>query len=203
MIGVSGIAARLFSTLARERINILMITQASAEQTVRVAIRREAGEPAERAIRDEFESEIRDNVIDEVIVEGDLSVIAIVGDNMKRIPGIAGRIFSALGRNGVNIIAIAQGSSERNISLVVERNDQAKAMNTLHDAFFLAGIKTVNLFLVGVGLIGGTLLKLIENQVRNLYDEYLIDIRLHGVADSGSMLVSDGPLRLTSWRGVV
>jgi len=200
MIGVSGIAARLFSTLARERINILMITQASSEHTVTLAILPESAERAERAIRNEFDSEIRDNVIDEVIVEGDLSVIAIVGDNMRRIPGIAGRIFSALGRNGVNIIAIAQGSSERNISLVVERNDQAKAMNTLHDAFFLAGIKTVNLFLVGVGLIGGTLLKLIENQVRNLYDEYLIDIRLHGVADSGSMLVRDEPINFSNWR---
>jgi len=200
MIGVSGIAARLFSTLARERINILMITQASSEHTVTLAILPESAGRAERAIRKEFESEIRENVIDEVIVEGDLSVIAIVGDNMRRIPGIAGRIFSALGRNGVNIIAIAQGSSERNISLVVERNDQAKAMNTLHDAFFLAGIKTVNLFLVGVGLIGGTLLKLIENQVRNLYDEYLIDIRLHGVADSGSMLVRDEPISFSTWR---
>src|SRR5690625_2545516 len=200
MIGVSGIAARLFSTLARERINILMITQASSEHTVTLAILPESAGRAERAIRKEFESEIRENVIDEVIVEGDLSVIAIVGDNMRRIPGIAGRIFSALGRNGVNIIAIAQGSSERNISLVVERNDQAKAMNTLHDAFFLAGIKTVNLFLVGVGLIGGTLLKLIENQVRNLYDEYLIDIRLHGVADSGSMLVRDEPINFSNWR---
>src|SRR5690625_5575808 len=93
MIGVSGIAARLFSTLARERINILMITQASSEHTVTLAILPESAERAERAIRNEFDSEIRDNVIDEVIVEGDLSVIAIVGDNMRRIPGIAGRIF--------------------------------------------------------------------------------------------------------------
>ncbi|MEX2573289.1 MAG: bifunctional aspartate kinase/homoserine dehydrogenase I, partial [Balneolaceae bacterium] len=200
MIGVSGIAARLFSTLARENINIVLITQASSEHTVTLAVLPEYGKRAEQVIQKEFYLELREDVIDDVLIEKDLSVIAIVGDNMRQIPGIAGRVFSALGRNGINIVAIAQGSSERNISFVVSGKDLGKAMNTLHDAFFLAGIKTVNLFLVGVGLIGGTLLEIIENQVETLLKEYLIDIKLRGVANSSKMLVRHEAVDLSAWK---
>ncbi|MEX2585495.1 MAG: bifunctional aspartate kinase/homoserine dehydrogenase I, partial [Balneolaceae bacterium] len=203
MIGVSGIAARLFSTLAREQINIVLITQASSEHTVTLAVLPKHAEQAEQAIRKEFNLELRGEIIDDVLVETDLSVIAIVGDNMRQIPGIAGRVFSALGRNGINIVAIAQGSSERNISFVVDRKNQSKAMNTLHDAFFLAGVKTVNLFLVGVGLIGGTLLRLIENQVQALYDDYLIDVKLRGLANSKKMLVREEPIEFGKWKEVL
>lgn len=200
MIGVSGIAARLFSTLAQENINIILITQASSEHTVTLAVMPHHGVKAELVIKKEFQLELQENVIDEVEIEKELSVIAIVGDNMRQIPGIAGRVFSALGRNGINIVAIAQGSSERNISFVVDKRNEAKAMNTLHDAFFLAGIKTVNLFLVGVGLIGGTLLRLFENQVETLFEDYLIDIKLRGVADSKKMLVADDFVSLEKWE---
>jgi len=200
MIGVSGIAARLFTTLAREKINIVLITQASSEHTVTLAVLPKHAALAEEAIRTEFQLELQQEIIDDVLIETDLSVIAIVGDNMRQIPGIAGRVFSALGRNGINIVAIAQGSSERNISFVVNRKNQSKAMNTLHDAFFLAGVKTVNLFLVGVGLIGGTLLKLIENQVDTLYKEYQIDVKLRGLANSRKMLVREEPVRFREWQ---
>lgn len=200
MIGVSGIAARLFTTLAREKINILLITQASSEHTVTLAVLPRMARQAERAIRKEFQLELHEEIIDDVLVELDLSVIAIVGDHMRQIPGIAGRVFSAIGRNGINIVAIAQGSSERNISFVIRRQDQSKAMNTLHDAFFLAGVKTVNLYLVGVGLIGGTLLRLIQNQVDTLYDEYLIDVKLRGVANSRDMLVREEPIPMDRWE---
>lgn len=199
MIGVSGIAARLFSTLARERINILLITQASSEHTVTLAVLPDSADRAERAIRKEFSLELDSALIDDVVVETELSVIAIVGDNMRQIPGIAGRVFSALGRNGINIVAIAQGSSERNISFVVSSRNQSKAMNTLHDAFFLAGVKTVNLYLVGVGLIGGTLLGMIRNQVETLYKEYLIDIKLRGLANSKKMLIETDPIGFDGW----
>ncbi len=203
MIGVSGIAARLFSTLAKESINILLITQASSEHTVTLAVMPQHGAVAERVIKKEFSLELQENVIDEVQLEQKLSVIAIVGDNMRQIPGIAGRVFSALGRNGINIVAIAQGSSERNISFVVSRKDEAKAMNTLHDAFFLAGIKTVNLFLVGVGLIGGTLLQIIENQLEHLFEDYLIDMKLRGVANSESMVIRENTIPFSGWREVL
>jgi bifunctional aspartokinase / homoserine dehydrogenase 1 len=203
MIGVSGIAARLFSALAKENINILLITQASSEHTVTLAVLPYHGALAEDTIRKEFSLELQEKLIDEVLLEKNLSVIAIVGDNMRQIPGIAGRVFSALGRNGINIVAIAQGSSERNISFVVSRKDEAKAMNTLHDAFFLAGIKTVNLFLVGVGLIGGTLLKIIENQLENLFEDYLIDMKLRGVANSTSMVIRENLIPFSGWEQIL
>ncbi|MEX0769812.1 MAG: bifunctional aspartate kinase/homoserine dehydrogenase I [Balneolaceae bacterium] len=200
MIGVSGVAARLFSTLAKKHINIILITQASSEHTVTLAVLPRHAAEARQAIEEEFHLELQEQLIDEIQVEQDLSVIAIVGDNMRQIPGIAGRVFSALGRNGVNIVAIAQGSSERNISFVVSKKDESKAMNALHDAFFLAGVKTMNLFLVGVGLIGSTLLDIFHNQVDSLYRDYLIRIRLRGVANSKKMLIDGESIEIGDWK---
>jgi len=203
MVGVTGIAARIFSTLARASINIILITQASSEHTVCLAVLPEHAEQALATIEQEFKQEIQEEAIDNVLVKKELSVVAVVGDDMQHTPGIAGRVFNALGRNGINIVAIAQGSSERNISFVIDKKNEAKAMNTLHDAFFLAGVKTVNLFLVGVGLIGGTLLKLIQKQLQTLYDDYLIDIQLTGIANSRKMLVSEKGIDLDRWSGML
>ncbi|MEX2601002.1 MAG: bifunctional aspartate kinase/homoserine dehydrogenase I [Balneolaceae bacterium] len=200
MVGVSGVAARLFTALAHKEINVILITQASSEHTVTLAVPPESSSRAKRVIEREFRPELQENQIDDILVEEDLSVIAIVGDNMRQIPGIAGRVFSSLGRNGVNIVAIAQGSSERNISFVVNRHDQSKAMNALHDAFFLASVKTLNLFLVGVGLIGSKLLELFHNQVEALYRDYQIDLKLRGVANSGKMLFDAEGISLDGWR---
>lgn len=199
MIGVSGIAARIFTALANEHINIILITQSSSEHTVSLAVLPEQAESASEAISGEFSRELQDDIIDEIRVEKELSIIAVVGDNMRQIPGIAGRVFNALGRNGINIVAIAQGSSERNISFVVDKKNERKAMNTLHDAFFLAGVKSVNLFLVGVGLIGGTLLELIAEQADSLYKETQIDINLKAVANSRKMLFKEDSISLPDW----
>ncbi len=200
MIGVSGIAARIFSALARAEVNILMITQASSEHSVTVAVMPQKITDAKMAIEEEFRIELDEKSIDPVQPEEALSIIAIVGDNMKNIPGIAGRVFRALGRNGINIRAIAQGSSERNISFVVDQKNEQKAMNTLHDAFFLAGVKTVNLYLVGVGLIGGTLLEMIAAQLKTFYDDYQIDFKLRGVANSKQMLVRTASISFDNWE---
>lgn len=200
MIGVSGIAARIFTALAKEHINIILITQSSSEHTVSLAVLPDQAGVASEAISAEFRNELLDDVIDEIRVEKDLSIIAVVGDNMRQIPGIAGRVFNALGRNGINIVAIAQGSSERNISFVVDKKNERKAMNTLHDAFFLAGVKTVNLFLIGVGLIGGTLLELISEQAESLYQDTQIDINLKAVANSRNMLFKEDSISLTDWK---
>lgn len=200
MIGVSGIAARIFTSLAGADVNIIMITQASSEHTVSIAVLPHQAESARSAIQDEFEQELLGYEIDDVKVEPDLSVIAVVGDNMKNIPGIAGRVFRALGRNGVNIRAIAQGSSERNISFVVSNKNEKKAINTLHDAFFLAGVKTVNLYVTGTGLIGGTLLEMLRAQLQVFYDEYNIDFCLRGVANSRHMLISESGVSLSDWK---
>lgn len=200
MIGVTGVASRIFTALAKENINIILITQSSSEHTVSLAVMPDQAALAQKSIEKEFSTELKNNVIDDIKAEQDLSIIAVVGDNMRQIPGIAGRVFNALGRNGINIIAIAQGSSERNISFVVEKKNERKAMNTLHDAFFLSGVKTVNLFLVGVGLIGGTLLELISEQAEILYKEYQIDVNLKGVANSRKMLLTEDSIPLTDWK---
>ena len=200
MIGVSGIAARIFNSLAKANVNIIMITQASSEHTVSIAVLPHQADTAKNAVYAEFEVELHGQEIDDVEIENELSVIAIVGDNMRNIPGIAGRVFRALGRNGINIRAIAQGSSERNISFVVSSRDENKAINTLHDAFFLAGVKTVNLYIAGVGLIGGTLLEMIREQLQVFYDEYNIEFCLRGVANSSKMLIREDGILLSDWQ---
>ncbi|NBC25464.1 MAG: bifunctional aspartate kinase/homoserine dehydrogenase I [Bacteroidetes bacterium] len=200
MIGVSGIAARIFNSLADANVNIIMITQASSEHTISIGVLPFQAKTARETIKREFEKELLGSEIDHVEVEADLSVIAVVGDNMKNIPGIAGRVFRALGRNGINIRAIAQGSSERNISFVVSNKDERKAINTLHDAFFLAGVKTVNLYVAGVGLIGGTLLEMLNEQLEAFYTEYNIDFSLRAVANSRQMLIRENGIALNNWK---
>lgn len=200
MIGVTGISARLFSALADEQVNIILITQSSSEHTITLAVAPNDTRKAEMALRNEFRRELSAEMIDEIRIEKEYSVIAVVGDNMRQIPGIAGRVFSSLGRNGINISAIAQGSSERNISFVVDRKNEKKAMNTLHDAFFLAGVKSVNLFLVGTGLIGSKLLSIIKEQAKALYSDYQIELNLRGLANSKKMVIQPESIPIGEWR---
>lgn len=200
MIGVSGVASRIFGTLAKANVNIILITQASSEHTVCFAVMPDQAADAKKALEQEFRYELKDGIIDEVQLEEELSIVAIVSDEMRQIPGIAGRVFQSLGRNGINVVAIAQGSSERNISIVVDRKNDAKALNTLHDSFFLSKVKTVNLFLVGVGLIGGTLLQLIKRQAQKLYDDYLIDLKLAGISNSKKFLIREDGITMEAWE---
>ncbi|MDZ7657848.1 bifunctional aspartate kinase/homoserine dehydrogenase I [Fodinibius sp.] len=200
MIGVTGISSRLFGALADAGVNIIMITQASSEHTISVAVLPGQAEAARKAIEAEFSYELQDNNIDEIQVEDDLSIVAVVSDNMRQKPGISGRVFQALGVNGINVIAIAQGSSERNISIVVDRKNETKTLNTLHDAFFLANLKTVNLFLVGVGLIGGKLLELIQKQAKKLLDDYHLELKLAGISNSKKFLIDENGIALDNWK---
>ncbi len=187
MVGVAGFSSRLFGCLARRKINVILITQASSEHSICFAVLPKDAAAAAVAIREEFEREIAALAIDAPAIEKDLSIIAVVGSRMKSTPGIAGKVFHALGRNGVNVVAIAQGSSELNISAVITRSDESKALNAIHEAFFLSGVRSVNLFLVGIGLIGGTLLDQIARQQEILADTYKIRINLIGVANSRRM----------------
>lgn len=202
MVGVAGIAERLFKALSREHINVILISQASSEHSICVAIEPHAVPRAEAAVNSEFVLEIGAGHIDRVKSEGGLSVVAVVGENMRHIPGISGRTFSALGKNGINVSAISQGSSERNISLVVRNTDVAKAVKCLHDAFFLAGTMSLNLYLVGVGLIGKELLRQIAKQRDILRDQHALDLRIHGVSNSRMMLMSDEPIDAATWSDV-
>jgi aspartokinase/homoserine dehydrogenase 1 len=190
MVGVAGFSSRLFSALARKRISVIMISQASSEYSICFAVEPSAGSPAAEAIREEFNREIAAGAIEEPVSERDLAVIAVVGSRMKSTSGISGKVFHALGRNGINVIAIAQGSSEINISAVIARQDEAKALNAVHEAFFLSGVRSVNLFLLGTGLIGGTLVEQLAGHREVLADEHKIRINLVGVANSRKMLFS-------------
>jgi aspartokinase/homoserine dehydrogenase 1 len=188
MVGVAGFSSRLFGALARKGISVILISQSSSEYSICFAVDPRDGPPARQAIMEEFDREIGSGSIEMPIVEPELSIIAVVGSRMKHISGISGKVFHALGRNGVSVVAIAQGSSELNISAVVARQDEAKALNAIHEAFFLSGIRSVNLFLVGIGLIGGTLLDQIAGHREVLADEHKIRINLAGVANSRYMI---------------
>jgi bifunctional aspartokinase / homoserine dehydrogenase 1 len=198
LLGVVGVSMRLFATLAREQINVILISQASSEHSICIAIDSHAARRAKQAIEKEFIHEIRSEEIDEVYVESDLSIVAVVGDGMKHSPGTSGRMFSGLGRNGINVMAIAQGSSERNISAVVRQADIAKALNALHEAFFLSDHKLLNLYVVGTGLIGSALVRMVKEQFQKLAHENLLEVNVVAVANSKKMLFSDEGLPLAS-----
>nr|NGX42267.1 Bifunctional aspartokinase/homoserine dehydrogenase 1 [Chlamydiota bacterium] len=200
MVGVAGIATRLFGAIARKNISVIMISQCSSEHSICFAVQPGRSDEAKTAIEEEFSLEIQSNLIDTILIERHLSIIAVVGENMHRTPGVAGKLFSALGQNGVNVCAIAQGSSELNITCVVEQQEEAKALNVIHDAFFLSHYKTLHLFIVGVGLIGGTLLSLIQKQCQHLLEEYSLDIRVSGIADSKKMLFFPKGIPLNEWK---
>ncbi|HUI08855.1 MAG TPA: bifunctional aspartate kinase/homoserine dehydrogenase I [Bacteroidota bacterium] len=200
MVGIAGIGRRVFSALAKEDINVLMVTQASSEYSLCLAVAPSAAGAAKRLVEEELKFEIRDRQIESVVIEGNLSAVAVVGANMRRKAGISGKLFRALGRNGINVAAIAQGSSELNISTIVDRADEAKALNALHDAFFLSGTKSLHLFLVGTGLIGGALLRQIAAQREVLRKSQSLDLRVVAVANSRRM-VFDGSASLPGeWR---
>jgi len=188
MTGIAGIGKRVFSALAEEEINVLMVTQASSEYSLCLAVLPGAAAAAKRLIEKELRFEIRDHQIDSVVIEGNLSAVAVVGGNMRKKTGISGKLFQALGRNGINVVAIAQGSSELNISTIVDKADEAKALNALHDAFFLSGTKSLHLFIVGTGLIGGALLRQIAAQRQFHLRAQSLDVRVEAVANSRKMM---------------
>ncbi|MDR2510391.1 MAG: bifunctional aspartate kinase/homoserine dehydrogenase I [Spirochaetaceae bacterium] len=191
MAGAAGFAARFFASLSGRNINVILITQASSEHSICVAVLPEDAGAARDALSIEFAGEISSGGLEKPVIESGCAVIAAVGSKMKSTAGLSGMIFKALGRNGINVMAIAQGSSEINISLVISRRDTAKALGCIHDAFFLSGTRSVNLYLTGLGLIGGTLLEQIANQKDTLAAQYKITIKLAGIANSRKMLFKD------------
>jgi bifunctional aspartokinase / homoserine dehydrogenase 1 len=200
MVGVIGVAQRLFTALARERVSVIMITQASSEHSICIAVEPNAADVAARAINEEFHYEITiSRQINATKVERQLSVIAVVGGNMRHTPGIAGKVFQALGRNGVNVRAIAQGSSELNISVIVDGVQESRAISAIHNNFFLADAKCLNLFIVGTGLIGKELLQQIHNQREFLLKQRGLTLTIAGIANSAKMLVSEDGIPLESY----
>lgn len=200
LFGVPGIAGRLFGALAQASINVILITQGSSEHSISFAIQPDMARRAKRCVEEAFQYELDRGIVEPIKVETDLAVMAIIGENMRYRPGIAGRLFQALGKNGINIVAIAQGSSELNISVVIPRSDEAKALNSLHEAFFLSDSQVIHLFMVGVGLIGSTLLEQIKAQTQFLRDKRSLEIKIVGLANTQKMLFSEEGLSLDTWK---
>ncbi len=195
MIGVAGINARIFQALASRDISVFLVSLASSEHSICMAIYPADAEAAQEVLEEEFEVELLAQVIDQVKIETDLSVVAVVGENMRHRPRISGRVFSALGRQNINVVAIAQGSSERNISIVVTQADETAAIKTLHRTFFKPEEKLLDIYLVGTGLIGSELL----HQIAGL-ENPPATIRLLGVANIDKMLLSPAGIELTGWQ---
>ncbi|MGB5317099.1 MAG: aspartate kinase, partial [Robiginitalea sp.] len=203
MIGIPGISHRFFEVLWQKNVNVVFITQASSEHSICVGIRESQASLASEAVNLAFEREIEKGGITPVQVETELSIVALVGDGMKQHQGLSGRMFSTLGRNNVNIRAIAQGASERNISAVIGSSDVKKALNTLHEAFFEEQVKQLNLFVMGVGNVGSRLLNQIREQQKVLKKDYRLLIRVVGISNSRKMVVREKGIPLDQWSTVL
>jgi len=197
---VNNFSSRLFAILVREKIGILLITQASSEQSISIAISDKDAKNVEEIIKTEFERELNDGFLESIKIEKDLCVVAIIGEQMKNVPGISGKLFSSLGKNGINVRAIAQGSSELNISFIINSHDESKALNAIHDSFFLSDVKRIHLFMVGVGLIGSTLIKQIDEQKQFLSEELGLEIVISGLANTKKMLFDQDMISLDNWK---
>lgn len=200
MVGIPGFSKRLFETLSQEKINVILITQASSEHSICLGIDDQDAEKAKLAIDTTFENEIAVHKIDPIIVENGLSIIALVGDNMKNHQGISGKMFSTLGKNNINIRAIAQGASEKNISAVILEKDVKKALNTLHEQFFESKTKQLNVFITGVGNVGERLVEQIKQQRKYLKENLKINLRVAGLSNSRTMIFNEEGIDLNSWK---
>jgi aspartokinase/homoserine dehydrogenase 1 len=200
MVGVSGTSMRLFGALAKKNINIVLITQASSEYSITFAVSPPDSVLASEAINEEFKIEINNNKELKILVEKNLSIIAIVGERMKNTPGISATLFRSLGRNGINVIATAQGSSELNISVVIKHDSLKKALNVIHDGFFLSRFKEMYLFIAGTGLVGTSLMKQLQKQYSTLISEHNLKINLIGVTNSRKMLIDKKGIPLESYK---
>jgi aspartokinase/homoserine dehydrogenase 1 len=203
MIGIPGISKRLFGALSFEKINVSLITQASSEHSICFAISNKDAVKAKSAIDTEFSYEIEHSKIEPAIVEDNNAIIALVGDNMKSHQGISGKMFSTLGRNNVNIRAIAQGASEKNISAVILHKDIKKALNTLHSEFFENQTRQLNLFVVGVGNVGGKLLEQIKQQQAYLLKNLRFQVRVIALTNSKKMLFNEDGIDLDNWKSAL
>ena len=203
MVGIPGFSKRLFEALALKKINVILITQSSSEHSICVGIDEANADDAQKIIDESFAYEIETKKVDPIVVEKGLAIVALVGDNMKSHPGISGKMFGNLGRNGVNVRAIAQGSSERNISAVVAAKDVKKAINVLHEEFFETVYKEINLFIAGVGNVGGKLVAQILQQQPYLLQNLHLKINVVGLGNSKKMLFKDEGIDLKHWRDLL
>jgi aspartokinase/homoserine dehydrogenase 1 len=191
MVGIPGISAKLFQCLSHEKINVILITQGSSEHSITIAIDEKEALRAENAINSSFADDINLKRVYPVKIETSLSIVALVGESMKSKSGVSAKMFGCLGNNGINIRAIAQGSSERNISIVISQKDSKKAVNVLHEEFFESEIKQIHVYICGTGNVGSKLIQQIYDQNAFLKENFLINLRIAGISNSRHMLFSD------------
>ncbi len=200
MVGIPGFSKRLFEALAIHKINVILITQSSSEHSISVGIDASNVQMAKQAVDAAFAYEIKVRLVEPLLVENDLAIVAIVGDNMKNHTGVSGKMFSSLGNDGINIRAIAQGSSERNISAVIASEDVAKALNVLHETFFETSYKQAHVFLAGVGNVGKKLITQLQQQTSFLKESLRLNIKLVGVANSKMAIINEAGINLQQWE---
>ena len=199
MVGIPGFTKRLFDALAKKQISIILITQSSSEHSISVGVSMQDTHLAKIAVDAEFEEEINSQLLEPLIIEKELAIIALVGEQMRNHPGVSGKMFTVLGANGINIRAIAQGSSEKNITAVIEAHDVHKAMNLLHEAFFESTHKQVNVFIAGAGNVGSKLIEQIKLQAANLQSTLRLQINIVGIANSKKHLINLKGIDLGHW----
>ena len=200
MVGVVGVNRRIFSSLANNGISVFLVSQAASENNTSIGVKDEDADNAVRVLNDEFRLEIEDGRMFPMHAESGLATVAIVGENMRRTPGISGKLFEVLGRSGISIIAIAQGASEMNISFVVKGTDLRKALNVLHDSLFLSEYKVLNLFICGVGTVGGMLIEQIKSQYEELKQSSNLKLKVVGIASSKNAIFNRDGLNLDNYR---
>jgi aspartokinase/homoserine dehydrogenase 1 len=200
MVGIPGFSKRLFETLSQQKINVVFITQASSEHSICVGVYENDAKKAKELLDETFSSEIERKKIKPINTENDLAIIAVVGESMKNHQGLSGQMFSALGRNNVNIRAIAQGASEKNISAVINKRDAKKALNILHEQFFEERIKQLNLFVTGVGNVGERFLAQVHQQKEFLKENLKLNIRVIGISNSRKMFFDSNGINLKKWK---
>ena len=200
MVGVIGVNYRIFKALAKNGISVFLVSQASSENSTSIGVRNADAKLACQVLTEEFQKEIEMGEISPMQVESDLATIAIVGENMKHTPGIAGKLFGTLGRNGINVIACAQGASETNISFVVDSRFLRKSLNVIHDSFFLSEYQVLNLFICGIGTVGGSLIQQIHSQRQKLMQENGLQLNVVGIADASHAMFRRQGFDLANFR---
>lgn len=200
MVGVIGINARIFNALARQGVSVFLVSQASSENTTSFAVRNADADRAVLALETEFMAELQTGELNPMQVERDLATVAIVGENMRNASVVAGKLFNTLGRNGINVIACAQGASETNISFVIELKNQKKALNVIHDSFFLSDTQVLNLFIIGIGNIGCHLLQQLAHQQANLLQYKALELKVVGIANSKKAIFNRDGIDLSNYQ---
>ncbi|MFI3259149.1 MAG: bifunctional aspartate kinase/homoserine dehydrogenase I [Rikenellaceae bacterium] len=203
MMGVIGVNYRIFKALAKGGISVFLVSQASSENNISIGVRNADAAQAAELLNEEFTQEIELGEIEQVCIEHDLATVAIVGDNMRLTPGIAGQLFNTLGRNGINVIACAQGASETNISFVIKLEQLRKALNVIHDSFFLSEHQVVNLFIAGVGLVGANLLEQIRSQQSILLADKALKVNVVGLSNSRRYVIERSGVELDGYKDVL